>query len=86
MENSDTSAELQDNSSKTKKGKKLIPWRDPVKGPILKTAMFKLALTSSHSTEEKDIQQNNKIYFKYPGSSVMPLTPRQELRKCGKWG
>jgi hypothetical protein len=69
MENSDTSAELQDNSSKTKKGKKLIPWRDPVKGPILKTAMFKLALTSSLSTEEKEIQQNNKIYFKFPGET-----------------
>ena len=69
MENSDSSAELQDNSSKTKKGKKLIPWRDPVKGPILKAVMFKLALTSSQSTEEKEIKNNNKIYFKFPGET-----------------
>ena len=66
MENSDSSAEFQDTSSKTKKGKKLIPWREKFegKGEILKAVMFKLALTSS-STEEK----NNKIYFKAPGET-----------------
>ena len=54
--NVDEAPEVEATSSKSNKGKKLIPWRDPVKGPILKTAMFKLALTSSVET--------NKIYFK----------------------
>ena len=46
--NVDEAPEVEATSSKSNKGKKLIPpWRDPVKGPILRTAMFKLALTSS---------------------------------------
>jgi len=45
--NVDEAPEVEATSSKNNKGKKLIPWRDPVKGPILRTTMFKLALTSS---------------------------------------
>ena len=49
------------NSTLAKKGKKLIPWRDPEKGPLLKAAMFKLAFTSDDET--------NKIYYKAPGET-----------------
>ena len=59
MDSKVKSCDIQVYPSNSKKGKKLIPWRDPERGPILKAAMFKLAFTSSIET--------NKIYYKAPG-------------------
>lgn len=49
--NSENSSSSAVPSKNIKKGKVLIPWRDPIKGPLLRVAMFKLALVE-------------RIYFK----------------------